>query len=207
MTSPIRILGIDPGLRRTGWGLITAQGTKLTYGDCGVVTSDGDLPLALRLRELFEGIGRIVETVRPHEVAVEETFVNKDAQATLKLGHARAMALVVPALAGLPVFEYAPNLIKKTVAGSGHAEKVQIQAMVRFLLPKAEFRVADAADALAIAVTHASHRDSHALRARHLTGRAPRSLSGVAQAGQTLEGKGYSAAAAARIEAALAKSR
>jgi crossover junction endodeoxyribonuclease RuvC len=205
MTTPIRILGIDPGLRRTGWGLITAQGTKLTYGDCGVVTSDGDLPLALRLRELFEGISRIVETVRPDEVAVEETFVNKDAQATLKLGHARAMALVVPALAGLPVFEYAANLIKKTVAGSGHAEKVQIQAMVRFLLPKAEFRVADAADALAIAITHASHRDAHALRQAHLPKGKRRTLTGQAAAGQGLEGKGFSAAAAARIEAALAK--
>jgi crossover junction endodeoxyribonuclease RuvC len=205
--APVRILGIDPGLRRTGWGLITARGTSLTYHDCGVITSDGELPLALRLRELFEGLTRICQTLQPDEVAVEETFVNKDAQATLKLGHARAVALLVPALAGHPVFEYAANLIKKTVAGSGHADKAQIQAMVRFLLPKAEFRVADAADALAIAVTHASHRDSHALRARHLTGRAPRSLSGVAQAGQTLEGKGYSAAAAARIEAALAKSR
>ncbi len=205
MTSPVRILGIDPGLRRTGWGLITAQGTKLTYGACGVVTSDGDLPLALRLRELFEGIGRIVEGQQPDEVAVEETFVNKDAQATLKLGHARAMALVVPALAGLPVFEYAANLIKKTVAGSGHAEKVQIQAMVRFLLPKAEFRVADAADALAIAITHASHRDSHALRKAHLPAGKRRSLTGQAAAGQGLEGKGFSAAAAARIEAALAK--
>ncbi len=205
--APTRILGIDPGLRRTGWGLITAKGTSLTYHDCGVVTSDGDLPLALRLRELFEGLGRICEATKPDEVAVEETFVNKDAQATLKLGHARAVALLIPALAGLPVFEYAANLIKKTVAGSGHAEKSQIQAMVRFLLPKAEFRVADAADALAIAVTHASHRDSHALKARHLPGKAPRNLSGVAQAGQTLEGKGYSAAAAARIEAALAKVR
>ncbi|MCJ2057548.1 crossover junction endodeoxyribonuclease RuvC [Methylobacterium sp. J-048] len=205
MSSSVRILGIDPGLRRTGWGLIIAQGSKLTYGDCGVVTSDGDLPLALRLRELFEGIGRIVAAQTPDEVAVEETFVNKDAQATLKLGHARAMALVVPALAGLPVFEYAANLIKKTVAGSGHAEKVQIQAMVRFLLPKAEFRVADAADALAIAITHASHRDAHALRKTHLPEGKKRSLTGQAAAGQGLAGKGFSAAAAARIEAALAK--
>jgi crossover junction endodeoxyribonuclease RuvC len=204
MSRTVRILGIDPGLRRTGWGLITAQGTKLTYGDCGVVTSDGEAPLALRLRALFEGVGRICEALKPDEVAVEETFVNKDAQATLKLGHARAVALLVPALAGVPVFEYAANLVKKTVAGSGHADKSQIQAMVRFLLPKAEFRVADAADALAIAITHASHRDAHALRAAHL-GKAARSLSGVALAGQGLEGQGFSAAAAARIEAALAK--
>lgn len=166
----VRILGIDPGLRRTGWGLIAAKGTKLGYLDCGVVNSDGALPLALRLRELHDGLKAIVETHAPDEIAVEETFVNKDAQATLKLGHARAVALLVPALAGLPVSEYAANLVKKTVAGSGHAEKVQIQAMVRFLLPKAEFKLADAADALAIAITHASHRGSHALTARHAAG-------------------------------------
>ena len=167
MTTDVRILGIDPGLRRTGWGLITARGSKLSYLACGVVTSDGDLPLALRLRELHEGLTRIVTTYTPDEVSVEETFVNKDAQAALKLGHARAVALLVPALAGLPVAEYAANLVKKTVAGNGHAEKVQIQAMVKFLLPKAEFKLADAADALAIAITHASHRGAIALDRRH----------------------------------------
>ncbi|MBB2963271.1 crossover junction endodeoxyribonuclease RuvC [Methylobacterium sp. R2-1] len=167
MTTDVRILGIDPGLRRTGWGLITARGTKLSYLACGVVTSDGDLPLALRLRELHEGLSRVITTHAPDEVSVEETFVNKDAQATLKLGHARAVALLVPALAGLPVAEYAANLVKKTVAGNGHAEKVQIQAMVKFLLPKAEFKLADAADALAIAITHASHRGAIALDRRH----------------------------------------
>lgn len=186
--SDIRILGIDPGLRRTGWGLISAKGTRLSYLACGVVTSDGELPLALRLRELHEGVTAIIQNFSPDEVAVEETFVNKDAQATLKLGHARAIALLVPALAGLPVSEYAANLVKKTVAGSGHAEKGQIQAMVRFLLPKAEFRVADAADALAIAITHAHHRGSQALKAIH--------------AGSASEGP-----AAARIAAALARAR
>lgn len=187
MSVPVRILGIDPGLRRTGWGVVTATGTKLAYVDCGVVTSDGDLPLALRLRELYEGITGIVEAFRPDEVSVEETFVNKDAQATLKLGHARAVALLVPALAGMPVFEYSANLIKKTVTGSGHAEKVQIQAMVKFLLPTAAFKVADAADALAIAIAHNSHRGTHALKRTH----AP-----VA---------GASALANARIAAALAR--
>jgi len=187
MTVPVRILGIDPGLRRTGWGVVTVTGTKLAYVDCGVVTSDGDLPLALRLRELHEGITRVVQGFAPDEVAVEETFVNKDAQATLKLGHARAVALLVPALAGLPVSEYAANLVKKTVCGAGHADKVQIQAMVKFLMPKAEFKTADAADALAIAVTHANHRASHALTRRH----APV--------------PGMSTLAAARIAAALAK--
>lgn len=188
MNRDIRILGIDPGLRRTGWGLITVRGTQLAYEACGVVTSDGEASLALRLRELHEGITRIIQTHKPDEVAVEETFVNKDAQATLKLGHARAVALLVPALAGLPVSEYAANLVKKTVAGSGHAEKVQIQAMVRHLLPKAEFKIADAADALAIAITHASHRGRQALVARHSSG-------SVAQG-----------PAAARIAAALARS-
>ncbi|GJD74716.1 crossover junction endodeoxyribonuclease RuvC [Methylobacterium goesingense] len=187
MTLPVRILGIDPGLRRTGWGVITATGTKVAYVDCGVVTSDGDLPLALRLRELYEGVTRIVEAFRPDEVSVEETFVNKDAQATLKLGHARAVALLVPALAGMPVFEYSANLIKKTVTGSGHAEKVQVQAMVKFLLPKAAFKVADAADALAIALAHNSHRGTHALKIKH----APV--------------PGASALAASRIAAALAR--
>lgn len=164
--NPVRILGIDPGLRRTGWGIITAAGSRLTYVDCGVVTSDGHLPLALRLRELYDGISHIVSSFSPDEVSVEETFVNKDAQATLKLGHARAISLLVPALAEVPVHEYSANLIKKTVTGSGHAEKIQIQAMVKFLLPKANFKVADAADALAIAITHASHRGSIALEAK-----------------------------------------
>ncbi|MBX9931396.1 MAG: crossover junction endodeoxyribonuclease RuvC [Methylobacterium sp.] len=170
MITPVRLLGIDPGLRRTGWGVISVTGTKLTFIDCGVVTSDGDLPLALRLRELHEGITRVVRDFAPDEVAVEETFVNKDAQATLKLGHARAIALLVPALAGLPVSEYAANLVKKTVVGSGHAEKAQIQAMVKFLMPKAEFRTADAADALAIAITHANHRGAQAIRRHHAAG-------------------------------------
>ncbi|ACL55329.1 crossover junction endodeoxyribonuclease RuvC [Methylobacterium nodulans] len=170
-TEPVRILGIDPGLRRTGWGLITVTGTRLAFVSCGVLTSDGDDDLALRLRDLHDGLSRVVAAMQPDEVAVEETFVNKDAQATLKLGHARAVALLVPALAGLPVAEYAANLVKKTVVGAGHAEKGQIAAMVRFLLPKADPATADAADALAVAITHAQHR---AARARELACAAPR---------------------------------
>ncbi|ACA16787.1 crossover junction endodeoxyribonuclease RuvC [Methylobacterium sp. 4-46] len=170
-TTPVRILGIDPGLRRTGWGLITVTGTRLAFEACGVLTSDGDDALALRLRDLHDGLVRVVAAQRPDEVAVEETFVNKDAQATLKLGHARAVALLVPALAGLPVAEYAANLVKKTVVGVGHAEKGQVAAMVRFLLPKADPATADAADALAIAITHAQHR---AARARERDAAAPR---------------------------------
>src|SRR5919112_64723 len=163
MPIPVRILGLDPGLRRTGWGLVTIEGTKLAFVGCGTVVSEQKDSLALRLTQLHAGISRVVRELSPDEVAVEETFVNKDAQATLKLGHARAIALLVPALAGLSVAEYAANLVKKTVVGSGHADKRQIHAMVRVLLPKADPASDDAADALAIAITHAHHRKAKAL--------------------------------------------
>jgi crossover junction endodeoxyribonuclease RuvC len=161
--SIVRILGIDPGLRRTGWGLVTIDGTRLAYVGCGIIPSDQTESLAIRLRQLHDGLSRVVHDLAPDEVAVEETFVNKDAQATLKLGHARAVALLVPALADVPVAEYAANLVKKTVVGSGHADKRQIHAMVRVLLPKADPPSDDAADALAIAITHAHHRKARAL--------------------------------------------
>ena len=163
MALPIRILGIDPGLRRTGWGLVAIEGTRLSFVGCGTVTSNDRNGLAERLKELHDGLARIVGDLAPDEAAVEETFVNKDAQATLKLGHARGIALLVPALAGLPVAEYAANLVKKTVVGAGHAEKRQIHAMIRVLLPKADPASDDAADALAIAITHAHHRKARAL--------------------------------------------
>ena len=159
---PVRILGLDPGLRRTGWGLVVVEGTRLAFGACGVIVSDEKGALADRLKQLYDGLAEQVRALAPDEVAVEETFVNKDAQATLKLGHARAVSLLVPALAGLPVAEYAANLVKKTVVGSGHAEKRQIQAMVRMLLPRADPATADAADALAVAITHAHHRGHRA---------------------------------------------
>lgn len=162
-SSPIRILGLDPGLRRTGWGMVTIEGSRLAYVACGTVVSADRDPLALRLRSLHEGLLRVLADTAPDEVAVEETFVNKDAQATLKLGHARAVSLLVPALAGLPVAEYAANLVKKTVVGVGHAEKAQVGAMIRVLLPKADPATADAADALAVAITHAHHRRARAL--------------------------------------------
>jgi crossover junction endodeoxyribonuclease RuvC len=165
----VRILGIDPGLRRMGWGIIESSGSKLTYVSSGTVTSDAAMALCDRLAELFAGIEAIISKWQPHEAAVEETFVNRDAHATLKLGQARGIALLAPARAGLPVAEYAPNLIKKTVTGSGHAEKGQIQAMIGFLLPKAAPDTPDAADALAIAIAHAHHRQSAALKAA-LTG-------------------------------------
>jgi crossover junction endodeoxyribonuclease RuvC len=163
VAGPLSILGIDPGLRRTGWGVISVEGSRLGFLACGTVLSDEKRSLAERLVQLHEGLCAVLAAHQPAEVAVEETFVNKDAQATLKLGHARAVALLVPALAGLSVAEYAANLVKKTVVGSGHADKRQIQAMVRILLPKADPGSDDAADALAVAVTHAHHRKARAL--------------------------------------------
>ena len=170
--TPVRILGLDPGLRRTGWGLVTIAGTRLSYLACGIVQSDGADALALRLRALFDGLTAVVREAAPDEVAVEETFVNRDPQSALKLGQARAVSLLVPALAGLPVAEYAANLVKKTVVGAGHADKAQIQAMVRVLLPKADPKTPDAADALAIAVTHAHHRGARMFAARALAAQA-----------------------------------
>ena len=161
----VRILGIDPGLRRTGWGMVTIEGTRLAFVACGAVVSNDKLPLSERLKQLHAGLTEVMRGFEPDEVGVEETFVNKDAQATLKLGHARGVALLVPALAGIPVAEYAANLVKKTVVGAGHAEKRQIHAMVRVLLPKADPQTDDAADALAIAITHAHHRKARALAA------------------------------------------
>lgn len=154
----IRIIGIDPGLRRTGWGVIESDGVRLGYVASGLIKSAREDDLAYRLRELFEGLSGVIASFAPREAAVEETFVNDNARATLKLGQARGMALLAPALKGLKVAEYSPNLVKKTVTGTGHGDKRQIQAMVGFLLPKAKFESADEADALAIAICHANHR-------------------------------------------------
>jgi crossover junction endodeoxyribonuclease RuvC len=157
-----RIIGIDPGLRRTGWGVVESDGVRLGYVASGLLTSTAEEELAYRLRELFEGLSSVIASFGPHEAAVEETFVNDNAGATLKLGQARGIALLAPALKGLRVAEYSPNLVKKTVVGAGHAEKRQIAAMIGYLLPKASFESADEADALAIAICHASHRTSAA---------------------------------------------
>jgi len=159
-TTAIRIIGIDPGLRRTGWGIIESDGVRLSYVASGGVTSEAGDELAERLRALFVGLSGVLATYKPQEAAVEETFVNENARATLKLGQARGMALLAPAMKGLTVAEYAPNVIKKTVVGAGHAEKRQVQTMIGFLLPKARFESADEADALAIAICHANHRSS-----------------------------------------------
>ena len=158
MTLPIRILGIDPGLRHMGWGIIAAEGSRLSFIACGSIHSDGNDALSERLKHLHEELSAVIEAHRPHEAAVEETFVNRDPQGTLKLGQARGIALVVPALAGLTVAEYAANLVKKTITGTGHAEKQQIAAMLKILLPRSQATSPDAADALAVAITHAHHR-------------------------------------------------
>ena len=161
----IRILGIDPGLRRTGWGVIEADGNRLIYVACGSAQTDDTMSLAARLVTLHDALVRVVDEFQPEEAAVEATFVNKDAAATLKLGQARGIALVVPAKAGVTIAEYAPNLVKKAIVGAGHCDKAQIRMMLGVLLPKANPGSHDAADALAVAITHAHYRQSAALRA------------------------------------------
>ncbi len=159
---PIRILGIDPGLRNTGWGIIEAQGSRLSFVACGRVRSDAANSMGERLRQLHEGLTQVIADHAPQEVAVEETFVNRDPQSALKLGQARGVALTAPALAGLQIAEYAANLVKKTIVGNGHADKNQIAMMVRVLLPTSAATSADAADALAVAICHAQHRGARA---------------------------------------------
>jgi crossover junction endodeoxyribonuclease RuvC len=156
--SAIRILGIDPGLRYTGYGLIEQRGARLTFVACGSIKTKADRPLAERLAEIHRALIELIETQKPDEAAVEETFVNRDPQSALKLGQARGIALAAPALMGLPVAEYAANVVKKTIVGVGHAEKEQIAMMVRMLLPASPAASPDAADALALAITHAQHR-------------------------------------------------
>lgn len=162
MQAAIRILGVDPGLRATGWGVVSISGNALTFIASGTVKAPLDGELARRLVAIHDGLTAVVGVWRPDEAAVEQTFVNRDAAATLKLGQARGVALLVPAQAGLAVAEYAPNAIKKAIVGSGHAEKGQIRAMVHVLLPRASFDSDHAADALAIAICHAHHRQSAA---------------------------------------------
>ena len=164
----IRILGIDPGLRRTGWGVLDSDGVRLIYVASGVITSAPDDDLAYRLRALFEGVMGVIASFDPAEAAVEETFVNDNPRSTLKLGQARGAALLAPAMRGMKVAEYTPNQIKKTVVGAGHADKKQVQAMIGFLLPKAKFDSADEADALAIAICHANQRGAREFAARVL---------------------------------------
>lgn len=156
----IIILGIDPGLRATGWGAIAVQGSRLSFVGAGTISSGAGDPLGERLATLYRGLTDVLDLIVPQEAAVEQTFVSRDGAATLKLGQARGIAVLAPSLSGIPVAEYAPNLVKKTVVGAGHADKRQIRHMVKMLLPKVDATTEHAFDALAVAICHASHRRS-----------------------------------------------
>jgi crossover junction endodeoxyribonuclease RuvC len=158
MTNTIRILGLDPGLRHTGWGVIAVQGSRLSHVAHGVIQPDGALPLAERLTFLFDAVAAVILEHRPDEAAIEETFVNQNPSSTLKLGHARAAAMIAPAKAGLIVAEYAATVVKKAVVGVGNADKTQVAFMIKRLLPTAGEPKADAADALAVAIAYAHAR-------------------------------------------------
>jgi crossover junction endodeoxyribonuclease RuvC len=154
----MRIIGLDPGLQHTGWGVIDQNGSRLSFVAAGRISSLASRPLAERLVEIHAGLNAVMDAHQPDAAAVEETFVNKNPTSTLKLGLARGVALLTPALHRLPVFEYPANLIKKSVVGAGHAGKPQVQMMVRVLLPASSAESPDAADALAVAICHAHHQ-------------------------------------------------
>ncbi len=156
----MRVLGIDPGLRNMGWGVIEVHGSRIIHVANGVCTSATGMALGERLRSLHAQLADVIATHTPETAAVEQTFVNKDGAGTLKLGQARGIAMLVPAQAGLPIGEYYPNAIKKAVVGVGHADKKQIDHMVRLQLPGVKLAGPDAADALAIAICHAHHHQS-----------------------------------------------
>ncbi|HZS82306.1 MAG TPA: crossover junction endodeoxyribonuclease RuvC [Stellaceae bacterium] len=190
----MRLLGLDPGLRHTGWGVIEAAGNRLSHVADGVVHSDGKEPLAERLVALFRQLGEIIDRYRPDEAAIEETFVNKNPSSTLKLGVARGVVLLAPAERGIPCAEYSANLVKKSVVGAGHAEKAQVQMMVRRLLPGCTLASPDAADALAVAICHAHH--SATRRAWKAGALPPQPLSPRGEGGagaQAREGEGLRA--------------
>ena len=152
------LMGIDPGLRFTGWGLVEVDGNRLRHVADGVIATDGELAVPERLRTIYQALTALLALHRPQEAAVEEPYVNRNGAATLKLGYARGVALLAPALAGIPVLEYGALSVKKSVVGTGGASKEQVAMMVRRLLPGALLRRADAADALAVAICHAHHR-------------------------------------------------
>lgn len=158
----IIILGIDPGLQRTGWGLILSQDNQLSFVDCGTIKSDASAPLDIRLKALHDGVATLIGRHPPQEAAMEETFVNVSGSSTLKLGQARGALLLTLSLHHLPVYAYSATMVKKTVVGSGHADKAQVSMMVGTLLPASKshpgMKSADAADALAIAICHAHQR-------------------------------------------------
>ncbi len=165
----IIILGIDPGLQRTGWGLIVSTANQLSFLDCGTIKSDAALPMATRLKQLYEGVAEVIARHQPHEAAIEETFVNVSGSSTLKLGQARGALILTLSLHHLPVSEYSATMVKKSVVGSGHADKAQVGMMVGTLLPASKshpgMKSADAADALAIAICHAHQRTVNRLTA------------------------------------------
>jgi crossover junction endodeoxyribonuclease RuvC len=166
VASVTRIIGLDPGLRNTGWGVIEIEGSRLIYVADGSVHSHVDATLAERLLQIHVQVLEVLKQFTPDEAAIEETFVNTDARATLKLGQARGAVMLAPASLKIPVSEYAPNTVKKSVVGAGHAEKMQVKHMVKMLLPKAVMKSADSVDALAIAICHANHRGAKALAER-----------------------------------------
>ena len=167
----MRVIGFDPGLRWTGWGVVDVAGSRITHVANGAAGS-GEGELAVRLARLHAAIAGVIAEHAPTEAAVEHTFVNKDAAGTLKLGQARAMSLLAPAQAGLPVAEYAPNAVKRAVVGVGHADKRQVQHMVTMLLPGVRFARADAADALAVAICHAWQAGARRRRAAAVAARS-----------------------------------
>lgn len=163
-TQSVRIIGLDPGLNHTGWGIIDVMGNALHYIACGRITTAAKTDtMGERLTTLYNALTKIIETHAPHEAALEETFMNKNALSALKLGMARGVVMLAPAHTGLSVAEYSANLVKKSISGYGHADKNQVAQMVKLLLPSAELSSPDAADALAIAICHAHHRASNVL--------------------------------------------
>jgi crossover junction endodeoxyribonuclease RuvC len=158
MIQSVRLLGIDPGLRFTGWGLIEVTGNRLRHLADGVLATESEDAVPARLRRLHDGLAALLALHAPDEAAIEETYVNRNGDATLKLGYARGVALLAPALAGIPVVEYGAKSVKLAVVGTGNADKAQVADMVRRLLPGAVLKRADAADALAVAICHAHHR-------------------------------------------------
>jgi len=159
------ILGIDPGLQHTGWGIIVSKNNSLSYIDCGTISPSADLRMAERLKCLHDGLTAVIARHRPEEAAVEETFVNVSGSSTLKLGQARGALMLTLSLAGINVSEYSATMVKKSVVGSGHADKKQIAMMVKTLLPASQAKKADAADALAVAICHAHQRTVRKLTA------------------------------------------
>ena len=151
------VLGLDPALTKTGWGVVSYLHGKLQYKGCGEIKTPPKASFAKRLNQIFDDIQALLSQYSPDAVAVEEVFVNKNPQSTLKLGMARGVILLAGGRSGLPVAEYAANTIKKSVVGAGHADKHQVETMVKMLLPAAQITSPDAADALAAAITHCHH--------------------------------------------------